>query len=150
MSCWFFGQGAPYFEKFSAAQGAAAKIFSAIDNTPIINKSKGIGKKLQNVAGHLHLNNVHFNYPSRKDVKTLDGVDITIKPGETVALVGSSGCGKSTIIQLIQRFYDPDFGEVSILVYLPAVGGAHCKHLDLSCMYLNDNLFLKSGVASRT
>lgn len=115
MSCWFFGQGAPYFEKFSAAQTAGGKIFSIIDSSPIINTSKGKGKRLENVSGHVSLSNVHFNYPSRKDVKTLNGINITIKPGETVALVGSSGCGKSTIVQLIQRFYDPDFGEVTNL-----------------------------------
>lgn len=115
MSCWFFGQGAPYFEKFSSAQGAAGKIFSIIDNNPIINNSKGKGKTVEHVVGHLRLSNIHFSYPSRKGVKTLNGINITIKPGETVALVGSSGCGKSTIVQLIQRFYDPDFGEVSNL-----------------------------------
>lgn len=60
------------------------------------------------------LQDVHFNYPSRPDVKILQGVSLTIEPGQTVALVGSSGCGKSTSIQLIQRFYDPASGAVSL------------------------------------
>ena len=53
-----------------------------------------------------------FSYPSRSTVATLSSINITIKSGETVALVGLSGAGKSTFIQLLQRFYDPDQGEI--------------------------------------
>lgn len=57
---------------------------------------------------------VQFEYPSRPDVPVLRGLTIHVRPGKTVALVGSSGCGKSTCIQLIQRFYDPRRGVVSV------------------------------------
>lgn len=57
---------------------------------------------------------MHFHYPSRPDVKVLQGLNLVINPGDTVALVGSSGCGKSTTIQLLQRFYDPVSGDVYI------------------------------------
>ncbi len=66
------------------------------------------------VQGSLQFDNVRFHYPSRPQVSALDGVDVTIEPGETVALVGPSGAGKSTIIQLVQRFYDPQEGAVLI------------------------------------
>ena len=56
--------------------------------------------------------NVVFSYPTRPDVTVLKGLNATISPGQTVALVGSSGCGKSTCIQLLERFYDPKDGAV--------------------------------------
>ena len=58
------------------------------------------------------LRDVQFTYPTRPDVPVLKGVSVEVKPGEMVALVGSSGCGKSTIVQLIERFYDPAAGHV--------------------------------------
>ncbi|GJQ81867.1 hypothetical protein Trydic_g9893 [Trypoxylus dichotomus] len=112
MSSFTLTMSAPYFQIFGTARGSGAKIFSVIDNEPIINQSKGNGKKIDAVKGNLKFKSVHFNYPARQDVKILEGVDIEIKPGETVAFVGSSGCGKSTCIQLLQRFYDPMEGEI--------------------------------------
>ena len=64
------------------------------------------------VDGHVDLQQVHFNYPTRPNIPVLRGVDVAVKRGNTVALVGSSGCGKSTIIQLVERFYDPLSGHV--------------------------------------
>ncbi|WP_333715064.1 ABC transporter transmembrane domain-containing protein [Yoonia sp.] len=66
------------------------------------------------VKGALSFENLYFNYPSRPDVSALDGIDLHITPGETVALVGPSGAGKTTIIQLVQRFYDPQGGAVKL------------------------------------
>ena len=57
---------------------------------------------------------MHFHYPTRPDVKVLKGLSVTVKPGETLALVGQSGCGKSTCIQLIERFYDGSMGNVTL------------------------------------
>jgi ATP-binding cassette subfamily B protein len=62
----------------------------------------------------LRFDSVTFRYPTRPEVAALDGVDLHVSPGETVALVGPSGAGKSTIIQLMQRFYDPDGGKVTL------------------------------------
>jgi ATP-binding cassette subfamily B protein len=64
--------------------------------------------------GEIRFENVSFHYPTRPDVSALQGVDLVIAPGETVALVGPSGAGKTTVIQLIQRFWDPETGAVRI------------------------------------
>lgn len=66
------------------------------------------------VRGHITLEGVSFHYPTRPDVSALEGVSLTIHPGETVALVGPSGAGKTTVIQLIQRFWDPATGRVTL------------------------------------
>jgi ATP-binding cassette, subfamily B, bacterial len=65
-------------------------------------------------AGHIFFKGVVFSYPSRPDTPALDGVSFEVKPGETVAIVGSSGSGKSTIFNLILRFYDADKGAVMV------------------------------------
>lgn len=66
------------------------------------------------VRGEVNFENVNFSYPARPDTAALNGVSLNIKPGETVALVGPSGAGKTTIIQLLQRFYDPQSGAIRI------------------------------------
>ncbi len=66
----------------------------------------------ETVNGEIIFEQVSFSYPSRPDTSALDAVDLTIRPGETVAIVGPSGAGKTTIIQMIQRFYDPAQGRV--------------------------------------
>ena len=66
------------------------------------------------MSGEVETRNVHFNYPARPKVKVLEGLDIHVKPGQTVALVGPSGCGKSTVVSLMERFYDPLSGSLSL------------------------------------
>ncbi len=66
------------------------------------------------VKGAIALDGVTFRYPARPEVSALDGVTLRVAPGETVALVGPSGAGKTTVIQLIQRFWDPDQGRVTL------------------------------------
>ncbi|TJZ83321.1 ABC transporter transmembrane domain-containing protein [Paracoccus hibiscisoli] len=66
------------------------------------------------LRGQIGFHGVGFNFPSRPDVPALHGFDLTIRPGETVALVGPSGAGKTTVIQLIQRFWDPQSGQVTL------------------------------------
>lgn len=68
----------------------------------------------QPLRGELRLRNVRFHYPSRPDLPALDGVDLHIRPGETVALVGPSGAGKSTVFGLLLRFYDPQDGRIEV------------------------------------
>ena len=108
------GQSAPYAEAFATARSAAGKIYRIIDRIPVIDSSSKEGKKPSSLEGVITFENIFFNYPSRKDVKILQGLSLNIPKGKTVALVGSSGCGKSTCIQLAQRFYDPDSGKLTI------------------------------------
>ncbi len=64
--------------------------------------------------GAIELNNIHFSYPSRPSVEILKGISIRIEPGQKVAIVGTSGTGKSTLAQLMMRFYEPNSGEVTL------------------------------------
>ncbi len=66
------------------------------------------------VMGAIELQDVVFHYPSRPDYRALNGISLTVAPGETVALVGPSGAGKSTVLQLLMRFYDPQSGVVRL------------------------------------
>uniref|UniRef100_A0A671FV25 ATP binding cassette subfamily B member 1 n=1 Tax=Rhinolophus ferrumequinum TaxID=59479 RepID=A0A671FV25_RHIFE len=108
------GQASPSIETFANARGAAYEIFKIIDNKPHIDSYSKHGHKPENIKGNLEFTNVHFSYPSRKEVQILTGLNLTVQSGQTVALVGNSGCGKSTTVQLIQRLYDPTEGMVSI------------------------------------
>ncbi len=64
------------------------------------------------VNGTVVFKQVVFSYPTRETVTVLQGLDLQVNPGQTLALVGSSGCGKSTAVQLLERFYDPADGQV--------------------------------------
>ncbi|KAK7157430.1 hypothetical protein R3I93_008803 [Phoxinus phoxinus] len=108
------GQGAPNLESIAKARGAAYEVYKTIDMPRPIDSSSKEGHKPDHVKGDIEFKNINFNYPSRKDVKILQGVNLKVPHGKTIALVGASGCGKSTTIQLLQRFYDPDSGEVTL------------------------------------
>ncbi|XP_072535196.1 ATP-dependent translocase ABCB1-like isoform X2 [Salminus brasiliensis] len=108
------GQGAPNLESIAKARGAAYSIYNTIDMPRPIDSSSKKGFKPDSVRGDIEFKNIHFSYPSRKDVKILQGMSLKVPRGKTIALVGASGCGKSTTIQLLQRFYDPDAGEVTL------------------------------------
>lgn len=69
---------------------------------------------MTNVVGKVVFEEVHFRYPTRKKVKVLNGLNLTVKPGTSVALVGHSGCGKSTSVGLLTRLYEPEGGKVMI------------------------------------
>uniref|UniRef100_A0A7N8YB96 ATP-binding cassette, sub-family B (MDR/TAP), member 4 n=1 Tax=Mastacembelus armatus TaxID=205130 RepID=A0A7N8YB96_9TELE len=101
------GQTSPNITTFASARGAAHKI-------PSIDSYSEDGFKPDFNQGNIELKNIHFCYPSRPDVKVLNNMSLSVKSGETFALVGSSGCGKSTTIQLLLRFYDPQEGSISI------------------------------------
>ena len=73
---------------------------------------KGMKKDEKNDQGNITVEDVHFAYPTKPDIPILKGVKIEVKTNQIVALVGASGCGKSSIIQLIERFYDPDQGKM--------------------------------------
>jgi len=69
-------------------------------------------KSAENIKGYIEFKDVWFRYPTRKEDFVLRGLNLSIKPNEQVALVGESGCGKSTFVNLMMRFYDVDFGEI--------------------------------------
>ncbi|XP_041056608.1 bile salt export pump-like isoform X2 [Carcharodon carcharias] len=108
------GQASPCLETFASGRAAATNIFATIDREPEIDCMSEEGYKLNKVKGDIEFHNVTFNYPSRPDVKILDRLNMVIKASETTAFVGPSGSGKSTTVQLIQRFYDPKHGMVTL------------------------------------
>ncbi|XP_075994467.1 ATP-dependent translocase ABCB1 [Genypterus blacodes] len=108
------GQTSPNIQSFASARGAAHKVYSIIDNKPSIDSYSEAGFKPDTIKGNIEFKNINFSYPSRPGVQVLNNMSLRMKSGQTFALVGSSGCGKSTTIQLLQRFYDPQEGSVSI------------------------------------
>ena len=105
------GQAAPNIQYFQQGSAAAARVFAVMDRKPRIDLDAA-GDKLDVVEGHVTVDNVEFCYPARPDVRVLNGFCLEIPAGKTVALVGESGSGKSTIIGLLERFYDPNAGRV--------------------------------------
>jgi ATP-binding cassette subfamily B (MDR/TAP) protein 1 len=81
----------------SLARGAAADIIQLLDARPDIDAQSTEGKIPEHVKGHIRLEDVHFRYPTRPGVRVLRGLSISVEPGTYVALVGASGCGKSTV-----------------------------------------------------
>ncbi|XP_059906788.1 bile salt export pump-like [Gadus macrocephalus] len=108
------GQASPCLEAFASGRGAATIIFETIDRVPEIDCMSESGYKLDRVKGDIEFHNVTFHYPARPEVKILDQLSVAVKTGETTAFVGPSGAGKSTAVQLIQRFYDPKEGMVTL------------------------------------
>ncbi|KAL8214480.1 hypothetical protein R6Q57_003929 [Mikania cordata] len=111
------GQSAPSMTAFAKARVAAAKIYKIIDQKPNVDGNYESGLELNSVSGQLELKSVGFSYPSRPDVKILNNFTLSVPAGKTIALVGSSGSGKSTVVSLIERFYDPTSGQVMLDAY---------------------------------
>ncbi|XP_065051927.1 ATP-dependent translocase ABCB1-like isoform X2 [Rhopilema esculentum] len=107
------GQAAPNIQDIANAKGAAYYIYDLMDHKCVINSMSTEGETPP-VNGNIEFKDIHFRYPSRKEIKILDGFSLKIDSGSTVALVGESGCGKSTIVKLVQRFYDPEEGLVCL------------------------------------
>ncbi len=99
------------YGQIQRAVGASERLREILDQDSETNIDK-VSSPVSAVAGNILFKNVQFSYPSRKDVEVLKTVNFSIKSGERVALVGHSGAGKSTIIQLLMRFYDLDKGEI--------------------------------------
>ncbi|XP_047336333.1 putative multidrug resistance protein [Impatiens glandulifera] len=97
----------PNLSYFSEAKATATRMCEMIDRIPSIDSEEKNGKILSQVRGEILFRNVTFSYPSRPDNPVLRGLDLKIKAGKTTGLVGGSGSGKSTVISLLQRFYDP-------------------------------------------
>jgi ATP-binding cassette subfamily B (MDR/TAP) protein 1 len=112
-----------FFFSFKAL-GASQRIFDLLDNKPSIELNKGFRPINNNnmneldedttFNGSLLFDCVNFSYPSRPDSKILHDITLHIEQGKTIALVGPSGGGKSTLFSLIERFYDPQSGEIKL------------------------------------
>ena len=112
------GQAQQYGPDLGKAKKAAIKIFSYIDLQSKINavdiRNDAISVTPLGFQGKIEFKDVWFRYPSRKNEWVFKGLNLVINPNESVAMVGESGSGKSTLVNLLLRFYDPDFGEVLI------------------------------------
>lgn len=109
-----FGNVAPNAQAFTTAISAAAKIFNTIDRVSPLDPTSTEGIKLDHVEGTVELRNIKHIYPSRPEVTIMNDVSLVIPAGKMTALVGASGSGKSTIVGLVERFYDPVGGQVLI------------------------------------
>ncbi|CAD5216666.1 unnamed protein product [Bursaphelenchus xylophilus] len=108
------GQAVPQISTIMGAKVSAGEVFSIIDRKPKLDCSTEKGIKLAKVEGRISFDDIYFHYPSRPDVPILNGVSFEVEPGHTVALVGHSGCGKSTMISFLMRYYSPEKGSVLI------------------------------------
>ncbi|KAL8142669.1 hypothetical protein V2J09_015701 [Rumex salicifolius] len=108
------GQISPCLSAFAAGQAAAYKMFETINRKPEIDASDMGGKVLDDINGDIELRDIHFSYPARPDEPVFRAFSLSITSGTTAALVGQSGSGKSTVISLLERFYDPQAGQVLI------------------------------------
>ncbi|CAK4731280.1 unnamed protein product [Aphanomyces euteiches] len=114
MAAQSVGQSASIFGERDIAKKSAAKIFSIVDRKPLIDSATDEGVKPNGIQGRIEFKDIFFNYPSRPDVKVLQHYDLTIEPGQTVAFCGPSGGGKSTCVALLERFYNPTSGSITL------------------------------------
>ncbi|KAK2903603.1 hypothetical protein Q8A67_008316 [Cirrhinus molitorella] len=99
-----------YWPHVKKAVGASEKIFEYVDRKPDIPPDGSLAPKT--LKGHVQFKNITFAYPKRPDTNVLKNVSLELKPGQVTALVGPSGSGKSTIVSLLERFYQPQNGEI--------------------------------------
>ncbi len=114
LSSMFLAQLGPPIKAFTSAKQSAANVFFTIDRIPKILIDDSTKLSANNVTGDIEFKSVEFTYPSRKEVQVLKGASFQIEKNKKTAFVGESGSGKSTIVALIERFYDPDSGGIFI------------------------------------
>jgi ATP-binding cassette subfamily B (MDR/TAP) protein 1 len=120
-----FGMMAPNISIIQEACVAASDYFTLLDRQVQIDESGSYRPPRDSVSGRIEFKNIQFIYPSDVNKrKILDGLNLVFEPGQKVALVGESGCGKSTTVNLIERLYEPTAGEVLI-------DGVNIKEYDL-------------------
>ncbi|KAH7478470.1 Leptomycin B resistance protein pmd1 [Fusarium oxysporum f. sp. matthiolae] len=105
---------APNISSFVRAGTGAAELFALIDRTSDINPLDESGQTPTKVSGVIDIKSVSFSYPTRPDTRVLEDLSLSIPAGKITALVGASGSGKSTIIGLLERWYDPASGDITL------------------------------------
>lgn len=105
-----------YFAQFSQGTVAASRVFEVIDRIPEVDPYSYHGFKPSNICGNIEFRDVSFAYPSRPTTQILQSLNLVIHASKTLALVGASGAGKSTILALIERFYDPNQGIIMVFL----------------------------------
>lgn len=108
------GQTAPHVQALVTGTAGAKRIFDVIHYPKSINSASDQGEKPRNNLGRITFKDVQFAYPSRPDRTVFHGLSLTIEAARTTAFVGASGCGKSTVIKLVQRIYDPTSGIIEL------------------------------------
>jgi ATP-binding cassette, subfamily B (MDR/TAP), member 1 len=110
----FFGLMGPGLASINLGRSAAVDVFNTLSRTPVIDPSSTKGAKIEGLEGKITFKDLFFFYPTAKNRPIFYDFNLTIQPGQSVALVGPSGSGKSTIARFLLRFYDPNQGEVLI------------------------------------
>nr|WP_298131109.1 ABC transporter transmembrane domain-containing protein [uncultured Pseudoxanthomonas sp.] len=108
------GALAEVWNELQRAAGGMGRIAELLDETPAIRAPAAPRALPTPVKGEIRFDNVSFHYPSRPDLPALDAFELTVHPGETVALVGPSGAGKSTVFSMLLRFHDAQSGSVRV------------------------------------
>ncbi|OJJ64782.1 hypothetical protein ASPSYDRAFT_141151 [Aspergillus sydowii CBS 593.65] len=130
---------APYSIDFSRAASAAAQLFKLIDRESTINPYSEDGIAPETITGEVELENLSFSYPTRPGITVLDNFSLKVPAGKVTALVGQSGSGKSTIVGLIERWYNPDAGTIKL-------DGTPIKKLNLGWLRKNVRLVQQEPV----
>ncbi|PAV83971.1 hypothetical protein WR25_21709 [Diploscapter pachys] len=113
LAAWAIMYSAPYYPAIVKSAGSAGELFALLrnDEDQYIDLDEGAKPE---ISGDVSVRGVRFAYPSRPQFNVADGLSIRARKGENIALVGASGCGKSTIISLLERFYSHDTGDIKI------------------------------------
>ncbi|KAJ5256176.1 hypothetical protein N7505_011327 [Penicillium chrysogenum] len=98
----------------SKSRQAAQDIKTLLSRPVTIDTRQKTGEQLPNMDGSLEIRNIYFRYPSRPESVVLNGLSLSVQTGQYIGLVGASGCGKSTIISLLERFFDPEAGTILV------------------------------------
>lgn len=131
------GQVLAFAPNFNAAKISGARILRLMERVPLIKSDESVADdpswvcilhddflgliilrltcfiiKLQKADGAIEYTGIEFSYPVRREARVLKGLNLSVQPGQTIALVGHSGCGKSTAVQLLQRLYEPNRGQI--------------------------------------
>ncbi|XP_024526524.1 ABC transporter B family member 19 [Selaginella moellendorffii] len=143
LELWALGQTTPELQVFSRGRVAAYNIFNIIDRASKIDSRNIEGEVPEKLDGYIEFDEIHFHYPARPDVTIFQGLSLEVPAGSSVALVGESGSGKSTVISLLQRFYNPISGEIRL-------DGRNIAHLQLKWLRKNIGVVAQEPVLFAT